>query len=365
VVHVGWLPDPLGRDPSLVLDDWSTLTDTALLAASGGAEVDLVVASKVEHAPFRRAEGTIHFVCDTTRMLPLRLVERIAGLHPDIVHVHGLGFFRQTLHVAMRVPRARILLQDHADRPLSGWRRVGQRCSLGAVAGVIFTSRDQAIPFREAGVLPRSTPVFELLESTSSFVPGDREKARRITGMFGDPCVLWVGNLDRNKDIFAALDAVEMALAELPLLELFCCFKEAPEIAAVHNRLARSPALERRVHLLGKKPRRDLEMHHRSADLFMVASRRESTCYSAIDAMACGAAPVLTDIPAFRRITRNGDVGALAPVGDARSLSENLVALARCDRTMLRRNIREHFDAELSRRVQQSRLMRLYQAVVS
>jgi glycosyltransferase involved in cell wall biosynthesis len=364
VAQVSFFADPRGRDPDVVLADWPDLLELALGAAIEGASVDLVIASRSDHPPFRRGDVRVHFVSDPTRMLPLRLVERVVSLRPEVVHVNGLSFPRQTLHLALRAPWARIVAQDHADRPLKGWRRHLQRAALARTSGVMFTSREQARPFLESGVLGSSLPVFEVLESACETAPGDREEARRVTGTCGDPSVLWVGNLDRNKDPLTMLEAIDLALAELPSIELSCCFKEAPLIDVVRARLRASPELERRVHLLGRKTRAELMFHQRAADFYVSASHRESTGYSALEALSSGTTPILTDIPSFRRITLGGQVGALVPMEDPRAMSRALIDLARQDRGALRAKARAHYEAELSAAVNRKRLISAYRAVL-
>ena len=68
--------------------------------------------------------------------------------------------------------------------------------------------------------------------------------------------------------------------------------------------------------------------------------------YALLEALACGVAPVVTDIPSFRILTGEGSIGALWPRGDAGRLVEALVTTAKNPPT--RQQVRAHFDAELS-----------------
>lgn len=364
-MQVSFGGDLLGRAPIAALERWPEHMDLARAAAREGAEVHVVMASRDDHPPFEHEGAEVHFVSDPTHLLPIRLVERIASLRPELIHIHSLGYFRQTAYLSLRVPRARILAQDHADKPLRGWRRIAQKWALSRISAVSFTAKEQAISFHEAEILPRSTPIFEILERSSTFSPGDRDDARRATGLFGDPCLLWVGSLDRNKDPFTVLDAIELALPDLPDLELWCCYRSSPELAQVRARLERSSRLRRKVHLLGERSRPELELHHRAADFFVLASHREGSCYSAIEAMACGTPPILTDIPVLRRITGEGAAGALFPVEHARSMRDRLISLARAERAAGRARTREHFNRALSMRAQQEQLIEAYRAVLN
>src|SRR5690606_26152150 len=100
---------------------------------------------------------------------------------------------------------------------------------------VLFTGAERAAPMIRAGLLPPDVHVFDVPESTSHFTPGDREEARRRTGIHGDPCILWVGRLDPVKDPITALEAFRLAARALPDARLWCVFGAASMLPAVQE----------------------------------------------------------------------------------------------------------------------------------
>src|SRR3546814_7612096 len=84
----------------------------------------------------------------------------------------------------------------------------------------------------------------------------------------------------------------------------------------------------------------------RAADLFVSGSHAEGCGYSLLEALACGATPVVTDIPAFRALTGDGAIGRLWPPGDAVRLAEALVDTA--SNRPSPGQVRGYFDANLS-----------------
>jgi glycosyltransferase involved in cell wall biosynthesis len=142
------------------------------------------------------------------------------------------------------------------------------------------------------------------------------------------------------------LEGVALAAARLPNLQLWCAFGAAPMLAEVRARIADDPRLSGRVHLLGEMPHARIETLLRAADLFVSGSRAEGSGYAALEALACGVTPVLTDIPAFRALTDNGRIGHLWPCGDATRLADELF-LAATERASPQQ-VRTHFDATLS-----------------
>ena len=219
---------------------------------------------------------------------------------------------------------------------------------MSVAAGIAFCALEQARPFAKAGLVDPNTRLYEIPESTSGFTPGEREEARRITGLDGSPGVLWVGHLDVNKDPLTVLEAISETARALPGLRLHCCFGKAPLLQAVQDRVARDFRLRERVKLLGCVPHERIELLMRAADIFILGSHREGSGYSLIEALACGLPPVVTDIASFRSLTRSGRVGMLWPCGDAHAASQALQSIGGGLGSGMRAEVRAHFDRELS-----------------
>ncbi|HEY8230825.1 MAG TPA: glycosyltransferase family 4 protein [Rhodanobacteraceae bacterium] len=350
VAQLNFLPAPDGLGVEALLERWPSLADIAELVAGAGIRVSVLqAASRAER--LTRNGVDYHFVdingAETMGIRGHRFAEVLAGIGADVLHAHGLGFVEGASAIARRLPRALpVLFQDHADRPPRWWRRPRQRRCFAMASGVAFTSLDQAQPFVAAGMFGSSTRLFAIPESSSRFTPGDRARARAATGLYGDPCVLWVGRLTRGKDPLTVLEGIALAAARLPDLQLWCAFGAAPMLAEVRARITDDPRLAGRVQLLGEVPHARIETLLRAADLFVSGSLAEGSGYAALEALACGVTPVLTDIPAFRALTDNGRIGHLWPCGDAVRLAGALVGAA--TGRALPERVRAHFDAVLS-----------------
>jgi glycosyltransferase involved in cell wall biosynthesis len=368
VAQISFFNDPQGRSPAQLLDAWHTLVDVAEAASKPGIRVCVVQAcSHTEH--FERHGVQYHFlpfddaVSRNSRGTPYR--ELLRDLAPDVFHVHGLDFPREVLSLAELSSGTPIILQDHASRPPRIWRRASARRAMSVAAGIAFCSLDQARPFTQTGLIGASTQVYEIPESTSRFAPGNRDEARRLTGVEGDPAVLWVGHLNANKDPLTVLEGISAAARELPGLRLYCCFGNAPLLRAVQDRIATDTDLRGRVHLLGRLPHARIELLMQAADMFVLGSHREGSGYSLIEALACGLPPVVTDIPSFRSLTGAGSVGALWPCGDPRAFCQALQAIARRSGSEMRAAARAHFQRELSFDALGVKLMAMYEDVLA
>jgi glycosyltransferase involved in cell wall biosynthesis len=335
--------DPLRRAPDTLLDGvWRDFGRAAAAARRAGARVSIV------QAAWDDAEREIAGVPSAFVRGHRRLLDRVVALAPDVLHYEGLILPRGVRALAAALPDIPILAQDHATRCPRGWRRWWYRWGFAPLAGVAFTARAQAERFVAAGVLRRDLPIYEVIEVSTSFTPGDQRAARATTGLEGDPCLLWVGHLDANKDPLTVLGGVTRVLATLPDLRLYMCFQNDALLPVVRGRLAADPALARRVRLLGRVPHQAMEAHYRAADFLVQASHVEGSGYAVIEALACGTTPLVTDIPSFRRITGGGAVGALLPVGNAARFGDAIRAWSARDRAESRAAARRHFERELS-----------------
>jgi glycosyltransferase involved in cell wall biosynthesis len=351
VAQISFFTDPRGRTPAQLLQEWPTLVDVAEAASRAGVRVSVVQACP--HSQYLVRNGvSYHFLPfgrgASTGHTADHFVDLLCKLAPEVLHVQGLGFAHDVLSLAAAAPGIPILLQDHASRPPRVWRRPLWRRGLSVASGIAFCSLRQAQPFAKAGLIHPQTRVYEIPESSSRFAPGDQEEARRTIGLRGNPLVLWVGHLDANKDPLTALEGISEAARALPELQVCFCFGTAPLLRTVQRRIADDPLLRGRVHLLGRVSHERVEQLMRAADFFVLASHREGSGYSLIEALACGLSPIVTDIPSFSSLTGAGTVGMLWPCGDPHKLCAALMSIASRPQREMRDAVRAHFDAQLS-----------------
>jgi glycosyltransferase involved in cell wall biosynthesis len=351
VVQASFYRDPQKRPAETLLAAWPSLIDVAQGAHAAGVDVAVVQAHHTDETI--TSDGVqVRFTTD-----PIAHVHAFA---PDVLHLHGIS---NAEPVPANGKPFRVLVQDHGGGVPARWRQPLLRRRLRTVDGAAFTAREQADAYRF--VLPPAVRVFEVLESSTHFQPGDQEEARALTGMGGDPCVLWVGRLDANKDPLTVLEAVRRAVPELPGLQLYCCYGATELLGEVRATIERSAELRGRVHLLGAVPHERVQMLARAADLYVGASHSEGSGYALIEAIACGLTPIVTDIPSFRQITGRGAVGSLVPLRDADAMAAALVAHARLSRTAQRAATLEHFQRNLSFAAVGQQLRAAYEALLA
>lgn len=355
IVQVNYVYDPLVSDPDELLDRYRVLTSWAEnMLAAGATRSSVVQRFRCDGERVRngvsycfRADGA---GADPAVWNPTRRVNRAAAvLRPTVVHVNGLAFAVQTIHLRRLVPDSALVLQDHANgiarHPL---RRTMARRALAAADAVFFSTRAQAVPWTERGLVTDWPPVYEVMGGATALGPLDRDAARQATGVAGAPAALWVGRLNANKDPLTVLSGVEAAADRLPGLTLTMIFESGELRQAVERRVGGSCALSSRVRLIGQIPHEGLAAYYSAADLFVLGSHHEGSGYALIEALGCGAIPVVTDIPTFRAITANGRLGRLWPPGDAQALAAAIEELGGVDRARTRAAAIAHADRHLT-----------------
>jgi glycosyltransferase involved in cell wall biosynthesis len=292
-----------------------------------------------------------------------RAAQRIRSLRPDVIHFHGmiLTWNLVLLQLALGPDAPPIVMHYHGGYPpQNSLARRAARWGLRRTARQLFTTRDQADPFLAAGLLAGGAGVGELVETSSDMRPIPQAEARRQTDMHGDPVVLWAGRLHPIKDPLTALRGFEQIARALPGARLYMHYltgEMEPELRAF---VAERPDLAHRVLFRGRAPFAQMRAIYSSADFLLQASLREFSGCAILEGMACGAIPVVSDIPSFRAMTANGSVGVIFPVGDADALARGVLAIPPAALAERRAAVLAHFARHLSFPALAEQLERLY-----
>ena len=366
LVVLNYVFDPRIESPERLLEDYDALTGWCRAARDAGMQVRIVQA--FTRSAVLMDDGVEWVFCAASASRERwgrRMHTVVASLKPDVVHVNGLDAPLQMWLLRRALPTsAAIVAQDHGGAPPRGrLKRVVKRGLMRAADGYLFTSASLAEPWIQRGFISKDA-VHEVLAASTSLRPMDQATARRVTGMVGTPALLWVARLHPNKDPLTILDGFERVALRLPGATLTMIYQDAELLSAVEQRLARSDVLRDRVRLVGRVPHDELAAWYSAADMFVIGSANEVCGYAAVEACACGAIPVLTDIPSFRVMTGNGVVGHLWRRGDAESLADALVAASK-NVPSQRARVRKHFAAHLSWSAVGQRARAVYESVVA
>lgn len=271
------------------------------------------------------------------------LEARVGAL--DVVHVHGLtdglyGAWRFARRA--RVPIGFEMTLLGADDPvafaanpatLQAWReRIYRGCD-----GYVAMSEALARRYRESGLDPDRLRVIPQGVDTRRFAPAaedQRAALRARLGLEGDgPLCVFVGSLIERKGLDVLLAAWERITANEPAARLVLVgkdeFGDDPGAAAFLERAfaALAPAARSRVVRAGLRD--DVAPYLRAADVFLFPSRREGFGTVMIEAMACGLACVVSELPGITDtiFAADGSQGVMVAQDAPDELAERALAL--------------------------------------
>lgn len=185
-------------------------------------------------------------------------------------------------------------------------------------------SRAMRDHLRATGRLPAHTSVQPMgVDLTGTFTPASATAAR--SGL------LFVGRLVEKKGVITLLEALALLARNHPDLQL-TCIGDGPERAGLEQRAAALHIADR-VKFRGAVPNHQIPAYLRAARIAVVPSLvagsgdQEGLGLVAVEALGCGCATVVSDLPALRDVVEDGSNGLVFRAGDAADLAAKLELL--------------------------------------
>ncbi len=358
------------NQPADLLEDYFSLTDWCELLAANDCKISALIRFK-EKAHLKKGNIDYYFVPDAFEaqlkfwQIPRKLHAEVRPLQPDIIHTHNFNKVLQLRHLtSIAKGQIPILIQNHAETPFNWLRIQIQRRVFSKVDLFLLIAKGQEQPWLQHGLIPQHK-IRYLIEASTHFELTSRALARQQSGLSGEPVFLWIGNLNTNKDPLTILTAFEAILSTHPSARLYMIYRFDELIEAVRSKIEASTTLSKAVSLLGPKKRSELPVYYNSANYFLLGSHREGSGYSAMEALACGCVPILTDIPAFRLLTDDGRVGQLWPCGDATALENAIRQQLAQPWEQASAAAHQHFEEAISYPAIGKKMMKYYQDLLT
>ena len=230
------------------------------------------------------------------------------------VYCHDVGAFR--------------CLFDQGAYPRPRWfRAMSQRILAGLRKAAVVFHNTEAVgeEIRRAGLIDPDRLVHAPLGVAPEFAPGSPQPAVELPWLAevgGRPWVLHVGTCNKRKRIDVLLDVVAAVRQTVPDLRLV---KIGGEWTADHReRIDRLHLAGAITHVCGLT-RVELAEVYRRAPVVLIPSGAEGFGLPVIEALACGAAVVASDIPALREA--GGPAAVFVPVGDVGAWADAVAKL--------------------------------------
>jgi glycosyltransferase involved in cell wall biosynthesis len=311
VLHI--LNDVTDRGNGIV----NTAVDLAIEQARLGSVVAMASAGG-GYKPILERAGVHHFTLDQSRrpyrvLCALMLLRRqIAEFRPDVVHAH----MRSGLILAWFWARFyRYALASHVHNVHDP-----ESVMMGMADRVIAVSQSVASTMSKRGIAKRKIHVVLNRTLGSRRTPALDEV---VPAALAKPSIVTVCGMSHRKGIEELLSAFEIVGSESPSAHLYLV-GDGPQRELFEEQASRSRWRDR-IHFEGFQPVPQAYML--SADVFVLASRRESFGLVLIEARQAGCAIVATNTDGVSEALDGGTAGMLVPVRDVSALADAVCKL--------------------------------------
>ncbi|MBC7187176.1 MAG: glycosyltransferase family 4 protein [Calditrichaeota bacterium] len=198
------------------------------------------------------------------------------------------------------------------------------------------------------------------------FKRGDSD-LRQALGLQDRPVVLSTRMLGRVYNLDIVLRAVPKVRAAVPDVVFLFAYRGTAEQEQALRALVAELKVQDAVVLLGPVENERIAPLYHVAEVFVSVPSSEGMPGSLTEAMACGAVPVLSDLPYVGEWVRHGENGLVVPVRDVDALAEAIVWLLRHPRqraAMALRN-RSLVEERADHRLWMARVEELYRSLLS
>lgn len=292
----------------------------------------------IHHAPMFYLPGVMKSL--DSRWLARSILPRLREWHRlrpiDLIDAHfgypdGVGCVRAARRLG--IPAFVTIRGFEAERvevPGIGTQIIG---ALTAAKGCISVSHSLRDKMVEHGVPPERIVVIPNAIDRDIFHPGAKLAARRVLSLpADDSLIVSVGHLVSLK----RHDVVLRAIARLRSrghnvrLAIVGGADYEPECPTALHRLAEDLGIAGQVRFVGAVEPANVADWLRAADVFALGTRREGCCNAILEALATGTPVVTTPVGDNPHFVRDGENGALVPVGDDEAMAHAIeLALGR------------------------------------
>lgn len=258
--------------------------------------------------------------------LPVGAARAIRRTRPDVVHLHTGAWFKG-VRAARLAGVKRVVYTEHGREHWDPWlmRVLDRRASRRTDAVVAVSSRLAVYLARDVGVAHDKILTIHNGIDTSKFAPGVvSSDFRQSLGIPSDALVLGsVGRLEAVKSYETFLDAAKIVRARWPHPFVVVLFGDGSQRAMLEAH-ANQLGLRDVVRFCGWTEK--AVEAYRAMDIFVLSSRSEGQSVSLLEAMACGVAPVVTDVGANAETLGPELRAQVVPSGQSSALADALLA---------------------------------------
>lgn len=235
------------------------------------------------------------------------MLKKVMGSGADIVHIHGIGFFSDFLSLTKPIHKKPIVLSTHGG--------IFHTKAHSRLKAFYFNNWEKFIAKGFDAVAACSKNDFALFKKISKkivliengmdykFFSGARNRAKPNT-------FIYVGRISKNKRVDNLIEAIAIVRRKIPNVKLTIAGEDFENLLPNLKQLVAAKNLQKNVQFAtGKFSPEEVRAFYAGNEFFVSASQYEGFGISAIEAMACGAIPLLNNIDSFSDFIKRSGVG--------------------------------------------------------
>lgn len=271
---------------------------------------------------------------------PFALAACLLRSRPRIVHINTAfdpkGYWRDLVYLAVAKASCRKVVYQIHGGALVGEFFAGSRALstllrlvLSWPDAVVVLGTDEMSAYREFAPRARLVRIANAVPLCAADLRAERYTAKRAL------TVAYLGRLSANKGILETIEAVRI-LRDRGIDACLTIAGAGAALGEIRHALATS-GLGDRARLVGAVTGAAKAQLWQKTDVFALPTfHREGLPYALLEAMTCGAVPVVSRVGAIPDVVQDGVHGLIVPARDAGALADALERLA-TDRALLHR----------------------------
>jgi len=230
----------------------------------------------------------------------------------DIVHVHGIDFFYDFLALTSFIHRKPLIACTHggffhtsfASRLKKIYFNTITRASSLAYKSIVSTSENDGALFRQI----ISSPKLSVIENGVDIV-----KFNNAASPTKQPTLLYFGRWSSNKGLLKAIDVLAELIKTDPATEwqFIITGREYDLDKTTLSEYATAKGVVHRLRIVSNPSTDEIKTLINQASYFICLSAHEGFGIAPIEAMSAGLYPLLSNIPPFKRLVAQTNMGVI------------------------------------------------------
>ena len=284
-----------------------------------------------------RFEFNVYYLRLLSRILKIDLVNQILKIRkiigrikPDVLHLHTLiypsylGVFTDSHPLVITLWNGDIVWKSH----WSFIRKYAVKSGLAKADLITVDSDELKVKTLQYGKYENKLEYISFGVDTNLFHPEAKsmELMKRLRIAPNAPVVYSSRSLEEIYNIDIIIRAIPAVLRVAPKTTFLFTWHSTSRKKYLME-LAKDLSVMANVRFLGKINHDELPGYYAGADVFITIPSGDTISISLLEAMACGAAPVVSDLLSVKECIKDGINGYVVPVRDVESTSAAIIRL--------------------------------------